>query len=190
MSSSLYIPVILGTIRPGRLSERVARLIYTELTKLSNIQTELIDIRALDFDFKNEGPSARMPKFSRQMWQMHGLIIVAPEYNHSYPGSLKMIMDTNLAEYRDKAVGLVGVSDGPWGGARLVENLINYTQTLGLKPLRTALYFPQAEKIIDPEGQLVNPNYLPRINRFFQDLILLAQTLAPIQKHASKIEAL
>ena len=45
------------------------------------------------------------------------LVIVAPEYNHGYPGMLKHVLDTNLHEYVHKAVGVVGVSAG-FGGAR------------------------------------------------------------------------
>ena len=48
-----------------------------------------------------------------------GLVIVAPEYNHSFPGLLKHTLDSCLSEYIHKAVGFVGVSSGPYAG---IEN--------------------------------------------------------------------
>jgi NAD(P)H-dependent FMN reductase len=49
------------------------------------------------------------------------LVIVAPEYNHGYPGALKQALDMCLEEYNHKAVGIVGVSAGPFGGARVID---------------------------------------------------------------------
>jgi NAD(P)H-dependent FMN reductase len=46
------------------------------------------------------------------------LVIVASEYNHSFPGLLKHVLDSCLKEYIHKAVGVVGVSAGIWGGTR------------------------------------------------------------------------
>ena len=53
------------------------------------------------------------------------LVIVAPEHNHGYPGPLKHVLDTNLKEYVHKAAGIVGVSAGVFGGARVIQNLIS-----------------------------------------------------------------
>jgi hypothetical protein len=60
------------------------------------------------------------------------LVIVAPEYNHGYPGLLKHVLDTNLKEYIHKAAGIVGVSAGIFGGARAIQNLIPVLRELGL----------------------------------------------------------
>jgi len=45
----LFIPVVLGTSRQGRMSEQVARLVFREIGKRRGVETELIDIRELDF---------------------------------------------------------------------------------------------------------------------------------------------
>jgi NAD(P)H-dependent FMN reductase len=52
------------------------------------------------------------------------LIFVVPEYNHSFPGLLKHVLDTNLKEYIHKAAGVCGVSAGPFGGARMIQNFL------------------------------------------------------------------
>ena len=61
-----------------------------------------------------------------------GLVIVAPEYNHGYPGILKHALDTNLKEYIHKPVGLCGVSAGGFGGTRVIESLLPVMRELGM----------------------------------------------------------
>jgi hypothetical protein len=60
------------------------------------------------------------------------LVVVSPEYNHGYSGLLKHVLDSCLKEYIHKAVGIVGVSAGPFGGARVIQNLLPVMRELGL----------------------------------------------------------
>jgi NAD(P)H-dependent FMN reductase len=67
-----------------------------------------------------------------------------PEYNHSFPGLLKHVLDTNLKEYIHKAVGVCGVSAGPFGGARMIESLLPVLRELGLVTIFWDVYFGTA----------------------------------------------
>ena len=71
-------------------------------------------------------------RYSRRSAAADGLVIVAPEYNHSFPGLLKHTLDSCLSEYIHKAVGLVGVSAGPFAGIRVVQGLLPVMRELGL----------------------------------------------------------
>ena len=97
--SDLFIPVILGTTRQGRISELVANFIVEQVTKWDVVETQLIDIRQLKFPIDNAGESIKNPDFSALCDRADGFIIVVPEYNHSFPGWLKHVLDTNLQEY-------------------------------------------------------------------------------------------
>lgn len=175
----LTIPVILGTIRKGRKSERVAHLVHEHILKRPDVESPFVDIREIGFAFDDEGEQAKIPTFSAQMAAADGYILVSPEYNHSYPGSLKMALDTNFAEYRNKAVGLVTCSDGPWGGVRAHENLVNYTQSLGMKPILGNLYFPSIDELLDEGGQIRESIiHTKRIGRFLDELLDLTQKLS------------
>jgi NAD(P)H-dependent FMN reductase len=67
---------------------------------------------------------ARKPNvLQKKAWHADGFIIVSPEYNHSYPGELKMLLDMLFSQYAHKPVGICGVSSGAWGGTRMVEQL-------------------------------------------------------------------
>ena len=92
----IFIPVILGTTRQGRLSEHVARFVLGELEKREGVETELIDIREIPVSTTDAGEAIKDPRFSETVMRADGLIIVAPEYNHGYPGLLKHVLDSNL----------------------------------------------------------------------------------------------
>src|SRR2546423_8729068 len=137
----LYIPIILGTARQGRESERVASFRLSEMKKRPEIETELIDVRQLKMRLDDAGETMKDPEFAQKMTRADGLAIVTPEYNHGYPGLLKHALDMCLEEYIHKVVGLVGVSAGPFGGAGLVEQIVPVVRELGLAVTFTHVTF-------------------------------------------------
>jgi len=85
----LFIPVILGTLRQGRMSEYVAKFVVNEVAKRDGIETILIDIQKLPIPTTDEGESIKDTGFSEIVMRADAVIIVVPEYNHGYPGLLK-----------------------------------------------------------------------------------------------------
>src|SRR5919206_536664 len=116
---SLNIPVILGTSRKGRASVHAARLLAELLNRRSGVTSDLIDIASLPLPVDDAGEAIKDAKYAAAISAADGLVVVAPEYNHSFPGLLKHALDSCLSEYIHKAVGIVGVSSGPFGGARV-----------------------------------------------------------------------
>src|SRR5437667_6470802 len=131
-SRPLFIPVILGTARMGRMSLHAARLVTGELGKCAGVETDLIDIAKLPLPTNDAGEAIKHADFSAKMSKADALVVVSPEYNHGYSGLLKHVLDSCLKEYIHKAVGIVGVSAGPFGGARVIENLLPVMRELGL----------------------------------------------------------
>lgn len=173
----LFIPVILGTVRKGRLSEPVARLVTQEIGKREGVETELIDIATLSLPTDDAGETIKCPQFSEQMERADALVIVTPEYNHGYCGLLKHALDSCLKEYIHKAVGIVGVSAGPWGGTRVVEHFLPVLRELGLVNIFWDVNFANVHKVFDPDGTLLDQAYLRRIDKFLNELIWMAKTL-------------
>ena len=173
----LFIPVILGTPRQGRMSEHVARFVSGELGKLSGIETELIDVRELNLPTTDAGEAIKDEGFSRACQRADALVIVAPEYNHGYPGLLKHALDTNLKEYIHKAVGVCGVSAGGFGGTRVIEHLLPVLRELGLVATFTDVNFSKVGKIFDESGALVDESYIKRTASFLEELVWMAETL-------------
>jgi NAD(P)H-dependent FMN reductase len=173
----LFIPVILGTARQGRLSEHVARFVHAEIAKHPNVETEMIDVRDLDLANDDAGEQVKDPRFSATVNRADALVIVAPEYNHGYPGLLKHALDSNLKEYIHKAVGICGVSAGPFGGARVIENLLPVMRELGLVTIFWDVNFSKVQTRFDEQGNLLDRAYISRVDKFLKELIWMAKVL-------------
>src|SRR5881396_3795561 len=178
VSQPVFLPIILGTARQGRLSEPAANFVFGEVSKRSDIQTELIDIRKIPLAVDDAGEALKDSQFSATVARADGLILVVPEYNHSFPGLLKHVLDTNLKEYIHKAVGVCGVSAGPFGGARMIQSLLPVLRELGLVTIFSDVYFGSAGKLFDPAtGEMKDSAYAGRVDKFLSELVWMARAL-------------
>jgi NAD(P)H-dependent FMN reductase len=172
----LSIPVLLGTQRTGRLSEHAARAVHAQLATRPGVETTLIDAAELPIPTDEAGEAAKDPAFAEAMNRADAIVLVAPEYNRGYPGLLKHVLDTNLHEYIHKAVGVVGVSAGIFGGARMIENLLPVLRELGLVAIFWDVNVNNARTRFDETGVLVDDQFLA-IDKFLDELIWMAVTL-------------
>jgi NAD(P)H-dependent FMN reductase len=177
MERPLFLPILLGTARQERQSEHVARLVYEQTKKRAGVETELIDVRTLPMRLDDAGEEMKDPVFSATIDRCDGLIIVTPEYNHGYPGLLKHALDMNLKEYIHKAVGICAVSAGPFGGTRVIENLLPVMRELGLVMIFEDVNFGAVRKLFDEGGNLLDENYVRRVDTFLNELIWMARVL-------------
>ena len=174
----VFVPVILGTPRQGRLSEPAARFVFSEVSKRTDMTTEWIDIRELPFAFDDAGEAIKNPQFCATVQRADGLILVAPEYNHSFPGLLKHVLDTNLKEYIHKAVGICGVSAGGFGGTRVIQSLLPVLRELGLVTIFWDGNFSGAQNLFDEAGNMKDrPTHEKRLDKFLGELIWMSKVL-------------
>lgn len=173
----LFIPVILGTARMGRMSLHVARLVTREVGKRAGVQTELIDITQLPLPTDDAGEAIKDRDYSAKMDRADALVIVSPEYNHGYSGLLKHVLDSCLKEYIHKAVGIVGVSAGPFGGARVIQNLLPVMRELGLVTIFWDVNFSSVQKVFDKDGMLLEDAFIGRLDKFLKELTWMSKTL-------------
>ncbi|ADI12537.1 NADPH-dependent FMN reductase [Streptomyces bingchenggensis BCW-1] len=127
----IKIGIILGSTRPGRKGEQVARWVHGAAARRSDAEFEVIDLLDHPLPHLDESASAAVSPGRHQhehtrAWadaiaSFDGFVMVTPEYNHSIPAVLKNAIDYLHAEWNNKAVGFV--SYGGVGGARAVEQL-------------------------------------------------------------------
>jgi NAD(P)H-dependent FMN reductase len=169
--------VILGTTRQQRLSVNAAKLIAEIGNSIEGISTTLVDPN--DFNLPGDGndEEGKDPKYSQITADADAFFIVTPEYNHSFPGSLKRLLDSELGNYNRKAVAIAGVSNGNWGGVRAVESLVPALRQMGLVSISTDLYFPRIQDIFDESGILLNERYLESVPKIYDELIWMIKSL-------------
>jgi NAD(P)H-dependent FMN reductase len=173
----LTIPVILGTTRKGRMSAHAAAFVTEELRKRDGVVTELIDIARLPLPVDDAGEGIKSPEFSGKMALADALVIVSPEYNRSFPGLLKHVLDSCLKEYIHKAAGIVGVSAGPFGATRVIEGFLPVLRELGLVTIFWDVNVGSVSKVFDESGKLLDQAFVRRTDKFLEELIWMAKTL-------------
>ena len=175
----LLLPVLLGTNRKDRNSVHPAKWLVGEMQKRPEIETRLFDVSdfALPQHDYGQGLKDLFPEWRDTIIKADGLVIVAPEYNHGYPGTLKAVLDLLLSEYVHKAVAFVGVSAGLWGGTRVIEAMVPMVRELGLAVTFSDLNFPKVQKTFDSEGKLLNPAFEKRAQDFLDELFWMSRTL-------------
>src|SRR6187401_2277412 len=125
----IKIAIILGSTRPGRNGEAVAKWVSEIAQKRNDAEFELVDIKEFNLPLLDEPVPPSMGQYSKphtKAWaakigSFDGYVLVAPEYNHGISGALKNAIDFLFAEWNNKAAGFV--SYGSAGGARAVEQL-------------------------------------------------------------------
>ena len=175
----LNVPVLLGTNRKLRQSVHVANWLVAEMKKRVDIETQLFDVSnfALPHDDYGQDIKSQFPEWRDAILKADGLVVVTPEYNHGYPGTLKGVLDLLLKEYIHKAVALVGVSAGPWGGTRVIEAMVPMVRELGLVVTFNDLNFPVVQKKFDEQGALLDSAYEQRAKDFLDELVWMSGVL-------------
>lgn len=125
----IKVAIIIGSTRPGRKAEAVARWVHDIAKKRSDAVYEIVDIKDYNLPLLDEPVPPSMGQYSQphtKAWSAKiaaydAYVFVTPEYNHATSGALKNAIDYLYKEWNNKAAGFVGY--GSVGGTRAVENL-------------------------------------------------------------------
>lgn len=172
-----FIPVIIGTSRPERMSIHVANLIHEIANQRDDIESVLVDPVELDLKLDGNADNLKNQNYSDITQKADGFFIVVPEYNRAYPGSLKRLLDSEYQNYKYKAVALAGVSSGIFGGTRAIQALVPVLREFNMFPIRNDLFFPKVQDLFDKNGNLTDKSFIERINKVYDELVWLAKTL-------------
>jgi len=138
----LNIAIIVGSTRPGRRAEAVAKWVHEQASKRTDGRFELVDIADFDLPLYDEPMPASRHQYQHEhtkRWAAtvdgyDGFIFVTPEYNHGIPAALKNAIDFVYREWNNKAAGFV--SYGSTGGVRAVEHLRGVMAELHIADVR------------------------------------------------------
>lgn len=179
----LHLPVLLGTVRHERKTLRVARFVAQGLAARPGVETRIFDPAEWPFgnlvvrEWEMEPQPPAVGEFVREMARADGFVVVAPEYNHSFPGALKNMLDALFDEWNRKPFALVGTG-GVSGGIRMIEQLRPVISGLGAITVPASVAVQFVGKTFADGGPVADAeDWSRRFDRLFSDLEWYARAL-------------
>jgi NAD(P)H-dependent FMN reductase len=181
------IGVILGSTRPGRRGEQVAKWVMTVARQRDDATFHLIDLLDYPLPHLDEALPPSMGQYQNRhtrQWaatidQFDGFIIVTPEYNHSTSGVLKNAIDYLYVEWNNKAVGFV--SYGAVGGARAAEHLRLISGELQMADVRTQVALSMFTDFVNFAELAPGEHQVQALDRLMDEVIAWSSALAPLR---------
>lgn len=185
-----HIAIISASVRVGRVSHRVALYFKNYITENSLATVEILDLSAYNFPIfderlsqqQNPIPAAR--DFAEKIKKADGVIIVTPEYNGGYPGSLKNAIDLLYPEWHRKPIAISTVSNGVFGGSQVITSLAFSLFKMKAWLVPAMCPMPKAQELFDEQGNPSDKQQLEkRITPFIQELLWCVHARQKMEKN-------
>jgi NAD(P)H-dependent FMN reductase len=151
----LRVALVIGSVRTGRLGPVVAAWVRERIEAHGGIDVDVLDLADLALPPSLDG-SGDTDRLRARVDGADAFVVVTPEYNHGYPGYLKIAIDSADTEWAGKPVGFVSYG-GLAGGARCVEQLRPVFAELQAVTVKDAVIFPAVWDRFDADGRLTDP---------------------------------
>src|SRR6202789_4596080 len=186
----IRIGIILGSTRPNRNGEQVARWVYDNASLRSDAEFELVDLRDSPLPHLDEPlpPSLgqyqndHTKEWAAKIASFDGFVIGTPEYNHSTSGVLKNAIDYLYGEWNNKAVGFV--SYGAAGGTRAAEHLRLIAAELQMADVRQQVALSLITEFENFSVLKPSDYSAAALNTLFDQVIAWSAALAPLRQTA------
>lgn len=184
------IGVILGSTRPGRRGEQVARWVLEQAANRSDATFELVDLAEYPLPHLDEPLPPSLGQYQNQhtldwaatIGRFDGFIFVTPEYNHSTSGVLKNAIDFLYAEWNNKAMGVV--SYGAVGGARAAEHLRLIAGELKMADVRTNVALSMFTDFVDFTDLEPGQHQVQALSTLMDEVVAWSTALAPLREQS------
>lgn len=175
----MFIPIVLGTARVGAHSPKVADYVLKKALEFG-FESELVrpgdHIDAKTYRLSDGNPKAG--NWKKIVAKADGFIFVIPEYNHSFPGELKILLDILYKEYYGKVAGLIGVSGGGLGGARVVEHIKPVMTNFGMYITQKVVLFSGVRDLFNEDGSITDESYDEKLLGLFEEIKMNGEKLS------------
>lgn len=181
------IGIIIGSTRPGRNGEAVARWVHQVAAQRADAHFELVDLLDYQLPHLDEAMPPSLGQYSRphtRAWadkiaSFDGFVMVTPEYNHSTSGALKNAIDFLYNEWNNKAVGFV--SYGSVGGTRAVEHLRLIAGELQMADVRAQVALSLFTDFKDFSVFAPSDFHLEPLTTMLDQVVAWSRALAPMR---------
>ncbi|MFD7168560.1 NADPH-dependent FMN reductase [Streptomyces violascens] len=161
-SSALKVTVVVASNREGRFAPVVADWFLARAREHQGLDIEVLDLAEAELPTTishNPSPAvaAQLAVISPKLADADAFVVITPEYNHSFPASLKNLIDWHYVQWQAKPVGFVSYG-GISGGLRAVEQLRQVFAEMHAVTVRDTVSFHQAHGLFDEDGEHREPS--------------------------------
>jgi NAD(P)H-dependent FMN reductase len=161
---SFQLAVIVGSVREGRFGPTVADWFAGQARQREDLNVDVIDLAEIRLPMVLPGfgsapalePARALQSLTPRLDAADAFVVVTPEYNHSFPASLKNVIDWHDRQWHAKPVGFVSYG-GISGGLRAVEQLRLVFAELHAVGIRDTVSFHGAWSHFDDTGNPISP---------------------------------
>ena len=187
--SQPVLQVVVGSTRPGRKGLAVARWVEQLAQQHGGFDVELVDLAEVGLPLFDEPNHPRLQQYthaytrdwSARVARADAFVFVTPEYNHSFPASLKNALDHLHVEWADKAAGLVSYG-GVSAGLRAATALKPVLAALRMVPVVEAATIPFFTQFLTEDGDFVpNEQLAAGGTAMLDELLRLTAALRPLR---------
>jgi NAD(P)H-dependent FMN reductase len=152
ISTASELAIVIGSVRAGRFGPVVASWVAGQAAARGGFDVRVVDLADYEIPLalpevspKYAGAAYPRPAglagLTARLAAADAFILVTPEYNHSYPASLKAAIDWHFTQWAAKPVAFVSYG-GAAGGRHAVLHLENVLTELHAVTIRDGLAFP------------------------------------------------
>jgi len=182
------VAIILGSVRPQRAGESVARWVHEVASERGDAEFSLIDLREIDLPMLDEPLSPLLGNYQQPhtlRWAdtiraFDGFVFVTPEYNHGMPAALKNAIDFLYQEWNHKSAGFVGY--GGDGGVRAVEQLRQVLGQLRVADVADQVSLSVFTDFVDFTEFKPQPSRVESLQGMLSEVIAWAEALQPLRR--------
>lgn len=165
----LRLLIIVGTSRNGA-TQKISSYVYDICKNEETFEIKIVTPSDFTLPLDGNDNSSKDAKYTEITSWADAFLIITPEYNHGYPGSLKRLLDSEYDNYKNKPAMIFSVSDGAFGGSRVVEQLLPVLHEIGMVVLREKVYFFNVNDVIENIENFVENDYQKRIKKVLPKL--------------------
>lgn len=172
----VHVAVIIGSVREERFGSTVANWFVGHAKQRTDLEIDVVDLVDVPLPVAlSKQPASdvadTLANVARRLDAAEAFVVVTPEYNHSFPASLKNVIDWHYTQWRAKPVGFVSYG-GMAGGLRSVEHLRPVFAELHAITIRDTVSFHNAWDQFGPDGQPKEPHGCGEAARIMLDQLV------------------
>ena len=161
--------IISGTNRKNNTTIRIAK-IYQQVFESHGIDTEILSLVDI---FPEAGAESFIQLEEQYLQKASKYIFIAPEYNGSIPGILKLLIDEAdwKSCWKNKKAMLVGVSTGRAGNLRGMDHLASILHHMHMQVMPIMLPLSRINDILSEDGEISDPSTMKNIEKQVKSFI-------------------